>query len=63
MNDDEILAQIHDLVVQEREATDHHDPERRRRLAERGRERAGQLSIERMARGYERVFTDLMERG
>lgn len=39
------------------------DPERRHRLAERGRERAEQLSIERMARGYERVFTDLMERG
>lgn len=39
------------------------DPERRRRLAERGRERAEQLSIERMARGYERVFLDVMKQG
>lgn len=39
------------------------DPERRHRLAERGRERAEQLSIEHMARGYERVLTDLLERG
>lgn len=32
MNDDEILAKIHDLVAQERDATHHGDPERRRRV-------------------------------
>jgi len=32
MTDDEILAQIHDLVAEERDATNHGDPERRRRV-------------------------------
>lgn len=32
MNDDEILAKIHDLVAQERDATNHGDPARRRRV-------------------------------
>ena len=32
MTDDEILAQIHDLVAEERDATNQHDPERRRRV-------------------------------
>ena len=39
MNDDEILAKIHDLVAQERDATNHGDPARRARV-ERERERA-----------------------
>ena len=32
MNDDEILATIHDLVAAERDATNHGDPERRKRV-------------------------------
>ena len=32
MNDDEILAKIHDLVAEERDATSSGDPERRRRV-------------------------------
>ncbi len=32
MDDDEILAKIHDLVAEERDATNHGDPERRRRV-------------------------------
>ena len=32
MNDDDILAKIHDLVAEERDATDHGDPERRKRI-------------------------------
>ena len=32
MNDDEILAKIHDLVAQERDATNHGDPARRQRV-------------------------------
>ena len=32
MNDDEILTKIHDLVAEERDATNHGDPERRRRV-------------------------------
>jgi hypothetical protein len=32
MNDDEILAKIHDLVAQERDATNHGDPARRERV-------------------------------
>jgi Protein of unknown function (DUF2630) len=32
VNDDEILAKIHDLVAQERDATNHGDPGRRRRI-------------------------------
>jgi hypothetical protein len=32
MTDDEILAKIHDLVAQERDATNHGDPARRARV-------------------------------
>ncbi|MTW19564.1 glycosyltransferase [Allochromatium palmeri] len=55
MDDAESLARAISMLLT--------DPERRCRLTEHGLERAGQLSIERMVRGYEHVFTDVMKRG